>query len=45
MASRIGQAALARVRSQFSIQRLALDMMNMYDRIIASKTENIKSFE
>jgi glycosyltransferase involved in cell wall biosynthesis len=36
-ASRMGQAALERVRSQFSIQRLAGDMMDLYDRILASQ--------
>ena len=41
-ASRIGQAALARVRSQFSIQRLAGDMMDLYDRILASQPHRHK---
>lgn len=35
-ASIMAQAALARVQSQFSIQRLAGDMMDLYDRILAS---------
>lgn len=41
-ASRIGQAALARVQSQFSIQRLAGDMMDLYDRVLASQPRRHK---
>lgn len=41
-ASIIAQAALVRVRSQFSIQRLAGDMMDLYDRIIASQPHRHK---
>ena len=33
-AHKIGQAALARVRQEFSIQRLADGMMNLYDNIL-----------
>lgn len=38
LASGIGQAALKRIRSQFSIQRLADDMMDLYDKILVSKS-------
>lgn len=41
-ASKMGQAALARVRSQFSVQRLAGDMMDLYDRILASQEHRHK---
>lgn len=37
MAFRMGQRALERVRSQFSIQRLACDMMDLYDKLLDSK--------
>jgi glycosyltransferase involved in cell wall biosynthesis len=37
-AFRMGQAALERVHTQFSIQRLAADMMDLYDRILASRS-------
>jgi glycosyltransferase involved in cell wall biosynthesis len=35
---RLGQAGLERVRQNFSFDRLAGDMMDLYDRIIASKS-------
>jgi glycosyltransferase involved in cell wall biosynthesis len=38
LANRMGRAALERVRSHFSVQRLAEDMMDLYDRILASKS-------
>lgn len=41
-ACRMGQAALARAQSQFSIQRLAGDMMDLYDRILASQPHRHK---
>ncbi len=37
LAFKMGQAALERVSSQFSIQRLAHDMMDLYDRVFDSK--------
>jgi glycosyltransferase involved in cell wall biosynthesis len=36
MAARMGQAALERVRSKFSAQRLADDMMDFYDKLLIS---------
>ena len=38
-ASAMGQAALERVRSHFSIERLAGDMMDLYDRVVVSKAQ------
>lgn len=38
-AFRMGQSAFERVNSHFSIQRLAGDMMDLYDRSIASKSQ------
>lgn len=38
MASRIGQAASSHVPSRFSAQRLAEDMMDLYDKVIQSKS-------
>jgi glycosyltransferase involved in cell wall biosynthesis len=38
MAYRIGQSAVERVSSHFTIQRLAKDMMDLYDRILESKS-------
>jgi glycosyltransferase involved in cell wall biosynthesis len=37
LASRMGRRALERVRSQFSIQRMADDMMDFYDMLLDSK--------
>ena len=38
-AHKLGQAALARVKQEFSIQRLANDMMNLYDTTLGIKTD------
>jgi glycosyltransferase involved in cell wall biosynthesis len=43
MASRMGNAARERIRSQFSVERLANDMMDLYDRVIDSKSQNLSA--
>jgi glycosyltransferase involved in cell wall biosynthesis len=40
IAAKVGQAALERVRSKFSAQRLADDMMGFYDRLLVSKKQH-----
>ena len=39
--ARLGQAGLKRVRAHFGLERLASDMMGLYDRVLAEKNAHV----